>query len=349
MKLSSLVLVLLLAAVAFPQGESDSKPFNPRKVDSAKSDKAQFESGKPAAGKSTPGKRPTESMTVNQNKSPSYSSDDESTLLTIIEEVEVPAKVEGVLSKIAVHEGQLVDEGAVLARIDDAEVRLTYDRATIEYEIASKQAKNELKIRIAKKAAAYARSELKRSLDSNAIKRDTVSESELDRQRLAADKGDLEVEQAQIDRETAELTSQLKETEMKLAQQAIERRAIVSTISGMVVQVNAHAGEWVPAGKTVFRVVRLDRLRVESFVHAKQLKPDLDGRKVTLAVDLAGKPGAEFPGTIVFVSPEVDPVNQTVRVWAEIDNPQLLLRPGLRGKLTIHSLDPKEARREGTK
>ena len=154
---------------------------------------------------------------------------------------------------------------------------------------------------------------------------------------MAADKAELEIEQAVHDQETAELTSRLKETEMKLAQQAIDRRAIVSPISGMVVQVNSQRGEWVQAGKTVIRVLRLDRLRVEGFVPSQRLAGDLVGRKVTLTVDLPDKPAVEFTGSVVFVSPEIDPVNQTVRVWAEIDNSKLLLRPGLRGKVTIHS------------
>jgi macrolide-specific efflux system membrane fusion protein len=38
---------------------------------------------------------------------------------------------------------------------------------------------------------------------------------------------------------------------------------------------------------------------------------------------------------VVFVSPEVDPVNGQVRIWAEIDNKSLVLRPGLQGALLI--------------
>jgi multidrug efflux pump subunit AcrA (membrane-fusion protein) len=37
----------------------------------------------------------------------------------------------------------------------------------------------------------------------------------------------------------------------------------------------------------------------------------------------------------VFVSPEVDPVNGQVRVWAEVENRDGQLRPGVHGKLSI--------------
>ena len=40
-------------------------------------------------------------------------------------------------------------------------------------------------------------------------------------------------------------------------------------------------------------------------------------------------------GKIVFVSPEIDPVNAQVRVWAEVENPDLSLRPGLQAEMII--------------
>ena len=70
------------------------------------------------------------------------------------------------------------------------------------------------------------------------------------------------------------------------------------------------------------------------------------GRRVTLSVDLGGKTANDFDGTVVFVSPEVNPVNGQVRVWAEVENKKLLLRPGVRGNLTIHPDAAQTAKRE---
>jgi len=43
----------------------------------------------------------------------------------------------------------------------------------------------------------------------------------------------------------------------------------------------------------------------------------------------------EFAGHIVFVNPEIDPLNSQVRVWAEVENPDLKLRPGMQAALVI--------------
>jgi len=240
----------------------------------------------------------------------------------------------------------MLEVGAVVARIEDAEVRLTHERARTEFEIARKQAGNDLKVRLARKSTDVARTELKRALESVEKYKKSVSDTEIDRLRLAAEKAELEIEQALHDQETARLTSRLKEIEMELARQAVDRRTLTSPISGMVVQVNLHQGEWVQPGKTAVRVLRVDRLRVEGFVAAELLSGDLVGRRAALTVDLPGKAGAVFEGAVVFVSPEINPVNQQVRVWAEVENRQLLLRPGLRGTLTIHPDAAQTAKRE---
>ena len=40
-------------------------------------------------------------------------------------------------------------------------------------------------------------------------------------------------------------------------------------------------------------------------------------------------------GEIVFVSPDIDPLNTQVRVWAEVENTELKLRPGMQANLTV--------------
>lgn len=271
----------------------------------------------------------------------------EGALVTLIEQVEVPAKVEGVLSELNAKEGQLVAAGEGLGRLEDVESALTLRRATVEYDIARKQARSTIKIDVAKKAFAVADVELKRAKESVEKYKKSVSETELDRLRLAAEKASLEVDQAVHDQEVAELTAQLKDAERLLAEAAVERRRVLAPLSGMVVQVHKRRGEWVEPGQTVVRILRVDRLRVEGLVNVRKITGNLVGHRATLAVDLPGRGAREFEGAIVFVSPEVNPVNGQLRVWAEVENRDLALRPGLQGALTIHPEAASTAKREG--
>ncbi len=268
----------------------------------------------------------------------------ESVLVTLIQQVEVTARETGVLAKVMVREGQLVEQDAVLAQIEDSEARLAEEKAKIELDIAKEQAENDVNVRAAKKAHEVAKAELQRSHDAVKVFQKAVSQSELDRLRLASEQTELAIERSELERRTAKLTWNLKQNEHQLATVKLERRKIVAPISGVVVQVNQKRGEWVQPGQSVLRILRIDRLRAEGFLNASELYEDVTGRPVTLVVNLPGKPNVKFAGTVVFVSPEVNPVNGQIRVWAEFDNPQLLLRPGLRGKMTIQPGPTKSAK-----
>jgi len=256
-------------------------------------------------------------------------------VVKIAEEAAVPAADAGVLSKLHVREGAFVEEGAPLAQLFDTEVRLTAERAKLELEIARKRMENDLPLQAAKKSVEVGRAELRRSLETNEKFSKTISDSEIDRQRLVVERGELELQQAEQDRQIAKLTHDVKEQEYRLADEQLRRRTLNSPIKGMVVEVNQQRGEWVQAGETVARVVRLDKLRAEGFVPAKHAALSLKGAAVLLKItDAAGKT-LEFLGGIVFVSPEIDPLNSQVRVWAEIKNGELKLRPGLTGTLVV--------------
>ena len=60
------------------------------------------------------------------------------------------------------HEGQTVQSGALLARLDDTDAVLSLDKAKLEREIADKQASDDVKLRFAKKALEVATAEEQR-------------------------------------------------------------------------------------------------------------------------------------------------------------------------------------------
>ena len=99
-----------------------------------------------------------------------------------------------------------------------------------------------------------------------------------------------------------------------------------------------HAGEWVEPGETMLRLIRVDRLRAEGFVNAAKIRGELKGAPVTLMVTMPDKTTVEFPGKVVFVSLEVDPVNGQQRIWAEVENKDLKLRPGLKASMVATPL-----------
>ncbi|MEK6260501.1 MAG: efflux RND transporter periplasmic adaptor subunit [Planctomycetota bacterium] len=259
----------------------------------------------------------------------------DSALLTLIEHADVSASEAGLLSLLAVKEGETVAEGKPLAKIDDREAKLIRVRAETELKVARALADNDIKVRFAKASVAVADAELKRAMESNLKFPKSVSQTEIDRLKLLADKAVLEIEQAEVDLQQARLSLQIKQHDLERATLALERRTIAAPFPGMVVQWKKQHGEWVEPGTPVMRLIRLNRLRAEAFLASQMLPTNLVGRPAMLVVDVPGKSAAKYEGKLVFVSPEIDPVNGQVRVWAEIDNSDLSLRPGQTATLVI--------------
>ena len=258
-----------------------------------------------------------------------------SALVKLIEQVDVPAREAGVMAAVEVREGQLVAEGDLLARIEDTEARIAEEKTRIELVIAEENAKNDVNTRFAKKSVEVAKAELRRSEESIDQYPNSISDSEMDRLRLVVERAILEVEQAEHEAKVAGYTQRVKLNELQAAEEKVKRRRIDAPLGGVVVQINRRRGEWVEPGEMVLRILRLDRLRAEGFLESRYVRDDFRDWQVTLTVDLPGEPGAELPGKVVFISPEIDPVNSQVSVWVEVENESLRLRPGMRAKLTI--------------
>jgi macrolide-specific efflux system membrane fusion protein len=266
----------------------------------------------------------------------------EQVLLAPIQEVEVPAQEAGLLQRVLVAEGALVKQGDLLAQIDDTDASLQQKHAEIELDNARRNAGNDVKVRVASKSAEVAQAELQRGLESQIRYPKSVSETEIDRLRLTAEHAKLQVEQAKYELETAQLALRVQENQLQQAARQVERRKIAAPVSGRVVQTFRQPGEWVEPGQAIARVLRIDRLKAVGALDGSRLGSDPSGRPVTLRVDLPQRGPVEFPGRVTFVHSEVNPVNGQLDFWAEIENPDLQLRPGLRASLTI--LDEPAAR-----
>lgn len=259
----------------------------------------------------------------------------ESVVLRLLEEAEVPAQEAGVVTELAVREGQRVKKGDLVAQIDDQVARLAADAAQSQYDIARAKAANDVRLRFSKKALEVAQAELRRSTESIERFAKSVSQSQLDVERLTVEKNQLEAEQAHHEHQVALLELKAQTHELTAARALVERRKIVAPFDGVVVQIYVRRGEWVEPGQQSVRIVNVDRLRAEGFLPAAKVTPDLPGQPVTLRLIEAATATASAAGTIVFVSPEVDPITGQVRVWAEIDNRDGRLRPGQPATVTV--------------
>lgn len=266
----------------------------------------------------------------------------DSVVLRPLVEAEVPARRTGVLANIAVEEGAAVEAGDLLASLDDRAAKLDVAKAELERAQVHAKATNELRIEYADKALEVARAEMMRSSESNDKFARSISQSQLDVERLTVEKLELERRQAEHDLEIDRFELQLKENAVETAKLDLDLHRVRAPFAGVVALVRGRAGEWVEPGAPVLRLVAVDRLRAEGFAPASILGKVAVGSRATFAAsrgnDAASAPGG-VEGVLKFISPEIDPVTSQVRVWAEIDNRQGELRPGEHGELKLQTTE----------
>ena len=86
-------------------------------------------------------------------------------------------------------------------------------------------------------------------------------------------------------------------------------------------------------GDTIARMINLETLRVEALVDGNTYGNELVGRAMTFVPASSELNACE--GRVVFVSPELHPVTGQVRLVGEIQNPDGVLRAGMKGSLAI--------------
>jgi len=97
-----------------------------------------------------------------------------------------------------------------------------------------------------------------------------------------------------------------------------------------VVQVYRQVGEWVQSGQPIARVIDLSKLKVSCRCQLKDAAPESIDEAATFVFD-----GKEYEAKVVFASPEIDPNVQDFIVWAEVENADGVLKPGMSGSIKL--------------
>lgn len=260
--------------------------------------------------------------------------------VNLIQDVEVPALETGPLVAMNAVEGQLVQKDDLLAQIDDRQAQLQKQSAEAERDAAQAKADDDIDVRYATKSYELAEAELNQDLEIKKKSPGAVSSAEIERKKLIRMRELLGIDRAKLERHIAQLTAQTKTAAVGQADEIMLRRRILAPFNGLVVEVLKEPAEWVNAGEPVFRVIQMDRLRVEGKISAAEFDPiAVANRPVTVEITLAGGRREQFTGSIVWVDPRMLSGN-LFRVRAEVDNRmernEPLLRPGMTVRMLVN-------------
>lgn len=259
--------------------------------------------------------------------------------VSISEEIHVPARETGLLSQVMIRENDVVQLNQAIAQIDDEQARLDKYAAELQRDAAMEKANDDSEIKLAQASQQLADTELMQARNINIDSPGAVPSSEVHRLRLAQHRAMLQVENSRINQRVARMEAKVNEAAVKSAESAINRRQIHSGVAGLVKELFRHTGEWVDAGEPIAHIVRMDKLRVEGLLSAKQYRPsDVVDQPVIIEVELDNGRRERFNGKVSMVKPDLKSKSEYV-VRAEVENRQesghWLLRPGFVAYMVI--------------
>jgi len=247
------------------------------------------------------------------------------------EEITAPAKIEanpnrvghalmpvpGRIVSVRVKLGDAVVQGQPLVSVDSPSIS-DAESAYTQSEAGVRQAD----VTLAKANADLARS--KELFDHGALASKEVLVAE-----AAADMAKAAVEQAKAARDQSR--QKLEHLGLKPGQ-AQQQVTVAAPISGKVLEINAVQGEYHnEINASLFTIADLSRVWVSSDVPESAIRFCHVGGQAEL--DLIAYPNETFRARVTRIADIVDPETRTVKVTAELDNPNGRLRPQMFGRL----------------
>ncbi len=277
----------------------------------------------------------------------------ETTSLVEAEEiVDVYPKAQGIVLQLFVEEGNQVDAGQALAKLDDREAKNQASQNEIAYKEAQ-HSENQAKLSLleaehrrdqARKNAEQAQRDYERNQSlweqKGEGKDSLISKKDLEASKLAWDKAEGEFQTAQLAMEREKLSLESLHIAMEKALLAWELSRIKfddttlrAPIAGVISYRGIKTGETMTLGTRAFTIVNLDQLITNFFRPQKELKFLAKGMKADATTD--AYPEVTFAGFVLRINPVVDPASGTFKVTAQIENREHFLRPGMLLRIKI--------------
>ncbi len=208
------------------------------------------------------------------------------------------AQVSGSVLQTYADQGQAVNAGTVLARIDASGIQDAYTSARAG-------------LVSARNAADVAAKDLARN--EKLLAAGAIAERDIDQSRRASIAAQAALEDAN--------------SRLATAEKAYRSTTVTAPFSGVVSERPVSAGDVVQPGTALFTVVDPSSMRLEASVPAEQLASIRIGVPVNFTV--SGYPGRQFVGRITRINPTADPTTRQVRIYVSIPNEGRALVGGL--------------------
>jgi membrane fusion protein (multidrug efflux system) len=251
-----------------------------------------------------------------------------------LREVSVSAQTDGIVKEIMVEEGDYLQSGDLLCRLDSTkyEIQLQSARqklaqAKLQLEKA-KILQDKVNVQVKNTSEEFERYQM--LYDEKLVSEREVADV---RYRLDDLKHDLQVSNS----ESNELKHRVEELEAEIAQVELEisRTRLKAPFAGFVVDRSIDVGQSVNSLDTLFKLGDFNPLLAEVFLSEKEAGQIREGQKATVISGVDSSVRVE--GKVARISPVVDESTGTVKVTTELRQSNSVLKPGAFVRVNIQT------------
>lgn len=123
------------------------------------------------------------------------------------------------------------------------------------------------------------------------------------------------------------------QSQYEIAKKQLDNARLEAPFAGVVAARNAELGDVLAPGTPAFRIIDIDRVKVEAGIPEKYIGGFKAGNRVLIRFDSI--PGREFEGKINYIAPEASPSIRTFTAEMVVENRQGLIKAGIMGNAQI--------------
>ncbi len=230
-------------------------------------------------------------------------------------EASLKSEFQGQIAQVLVTEWVRVKKGQPLARLDTREITAVVNKAKANVE-AVRAALLQAEVGATRAKREHAR--LMKLKDAGLVT------------AQALDDARSEEEAAQARQEAARAQLQVAQDDLTQARTRLDKANILSPLDGVVAYRGVNVGDMVGeagASRIMFRIVDSRLLDLSVTVPSKEMRHLALGQELLFTTDAF--PGEEFKGKVMYINPAVSEGDRSLKVIAEVPNPDERLKGGL--------------------
>jgi RND family efflux transporter MFP subunit len=260
------------------------------------------------------------------------------------EEVIVSAQAAGEIASLNVDFGNFVQQGQVIAQIDqrDAKLRIEQAEAALKQTLARVGLLNvregekfdpeqNAEVRVARSQLDWARMDLERA--TKLVEKGDIARSIYDQAvtNHNAARARYQVALDAVNQQLAVIEQQ--RSAINLARKSLTDTVVRSPISGAVKEKLTARGAFVPVGGRIVSLVRIHPLRLRADIPEASAASVRVGQSVRLTTETF--PDRTFTGLVRRLGASLDERTRALTIEAEVSNPGYQLRPGMFAKVQV--------------